>query len=337
MNKITVIGDTNSGKTCFLCAMFNYIAMGYIDGFNIVSIGTQSQQGDKLERLYERLSNSKLGINRFPPASKDRETFLFSLQYGYREVASFEWADYPGNYIDANGDTPAIFIKDLQESDTWVIFVDGETISEGLLIENPGERKRFFKDQFLKYHKFMGKFPDKIPGTVSVIVTKCDLLYNMPKYSIENGPAKLNEDLEMSVRDSLSSLFHNNGLKSISVVTLGDSIANNNYTGQLDPINIEYPITLSILGILCNNYDVAMSEFNSQEEFINKEGKKFFPSSSTIQIARLQQAKINEVINKIRMMAEGVILPLPEHKKIWNGRDAMPLKKYYIEKLKLNL
>lgn len=64
MSKITVIGDTSSGKTCFLYAMYNFIAQGYVEGFTMSA--ANDAQDSELQSMYELLENKSLGNDRFP-------------------------------------------------------------------------------------------------------------------------------------------------------------------------------------------------------------------------------------------------------------------------------
>ena len=155
MSKITVIGDTSSGKTCFLYAMYNFIAQGYVEGFTMSA--ANDAQDSELQSMYELLENKSLGNDRFPSPSANREPYDFSLQYGFREIADFTWVDYPGGYIKGQGDGAEDFVEDISSSDAWVIFLDGEKLCNAILEKDSFKQKKLLMDICGKYNKFIGK------------------------------------------------------------------------------------------------------------------------------------------------------------------------------------
>ena len=336
MSKITVIGDTSSGKTCFLYAMYNFIAQGYVDGFTMSA--ANDVQDSELQSMYELLENKSLGNGRFPSASANREPYDFSLQYGFKEIADFTWVDYPGGYIKGQGDGAEDFVEDISSSDAWVIFLDGEKLCNAILEKDSFKQKKLLMDICGKYNKFIGKNNNYIPCSVPIIVTKSDILINslIDNYiALGNSESDAIEksvfDVNESVKKGLSALFAdaNDSIKSISIVTLGDRLSDNGYMGDLDPTNIEYPITLSMLSILKHRFDNKFSRISELKQMIEKDEKKFFSSKARRDEWQAEIDKIRPQLGEWQRMANAILLTLSESKKLWKNGNEYNLIEYY--------
>lgn len=343
MNRITVIGDTSSGKTCFLYAMYNFIAEGYVDGFTMSA--TSDEKDSQLQKMYSILSDKSLGLDRFPAASQTRDEYEFSLQYGFKEIASFKWSDYPGAYISNQGEGAGELINDLAESDAWVIFIDGEKLRDAILEHIPMRRRKMLMDICGKYNRFISNNNSIIPSSVPIIVTKSDALINpLIEQFVQEGESESRAaskaffEVENIVKQGLSAFFAdtNESLKSISIVTLGDRLMENSYTGDLDPVNIEYPITLSMLSILCHNFDNVFKRISELKRMIEHDKTKFFSSASRRNQWQMEIDKIRPQLNNWQKMAKAILSTLAESKKLWKGGIEVNLVDYYSNELLLN-
>lgn len=338
MNKITVIGDTSSGKTCFLYAMYNFIALGYIDGFTMSAIS--DGKDSELQKMYEILDNSSLGPDRFPTASTSRDVYEFSLQYGFKEIASFQWSDYPGAYISSQGEGVEDLLNDLSSSDAWVIFIDGEKLCDAILETTPIKRKKKLIDVCGKYNKFIANNSNSIPPSVPIIVTKSDVIINqLIDHFTKSGenPNKAAEkaffEVENIVKQGLSGFFAetNDALKSISIVTLGDELMKDGYRGELDPVNIEYPITLSMLSILNHNFDSLFNHISNLKQYIHEDCEKFFSSKKRRDEWQAEIDRIRPQLTEWQKMANAILSTLAESKKLWKNGEEYNLKEYYFK------
>lgn len=332
MSKITVIGDTSSGKTCFLYAMYNFIAQGYVEGFTMSA--ANDAQDSELQSMYELLENKSLGKDRFPTPSSNREPYDFSLQYGFREIAAFTWVDYPGGYIKGQGDGVEEFIEDVSSSDAWVIFLDGEKLCKAILEED----RRLLMDVCGKYNRFISRNNNYIPCSVPIIVTKSDILINslIDNYiALGNSESDAIEksvfDVNESVKRGLNALFAdaNDSIKSISIVTLGDRLSDNGYMGDLDPTNIEYPITLSMLSILKHRFDDKFSRISELKQMIEKDKERFFSSKARRDEWQAEIDNIRPQLGEWQRMANAILSTLSESKKLWKNGNEYNLIEYY--------
>ncbi len=133
--KFTILGEVRSGKTCYLLGMYSEMTAG-VGGYSIIA--PNADEDSDLTRRYQKLTNKKQGIDRFPLATGAASTYNFNLQYGLEKIMSFEWIDYPGNFVDAaqrdiaNSD----YIKveqSINESSTLFICMDGANLADGTL------------------------------------------------------------------------------------------------------------------------------------------------------------------------------------------------------------
>ena len=296
MNKITIIGDSGSGKTSYLWTMYHYLSSAYYKGFTLSCMESDSPNAkpdydkeDEFYNSYLKLKNTELGFGRFPLRSNDKQTYFFSLKYKLEDVLSFGIPDYPGGVIDRRECGTEEYLRDLRESDSWVIFIDGEKLHEALVdIKDPDERKHYLHEKvFGKYIRCMRNNASIIPTFISIIVTKSDLLLKpliKKKYAeLTNcSPSERVMNAQTEAKKEVTNLFKEHIFDnipeerfqiSISFVTLGDTIAENNYTGKLEPRNIEFPITISLLSILekeCKNIKQKIKALENEIERIRQ-------------------------------------------------------------------
>ena len=65
MAQFTILGETGSGKTCYLVGMYSEMAAG-IGGYSIIAKNDEDDL--KLQDMYDRMYDSSLGADRFPAA-----------------------------------------------------------------------------------------------------------------------------------------------------------------------------------------------------------------------------------------------------------------------------
>lgn len=362
MNKITIIGDSGSGKTSYLYAMYHQLSYGYIKGFTISCIEEDYydpkpnyEKDEELEDCYKKLENSNLGIDRFPLRSDVKEKYVFSLKYKLQDVLSFGWTDYPGGYIDTRNGGSNEFLADLSSSDSWVIFIDGLKLYKVLVeIKDPAEKERFLHEEvFGKYERCLHNNAYIIPSFISIIVTKSDLLLkplfkkwytDLNNYS----PSERIKYAQVKAREEVSDLFKENIFDnipeekfqiSISYVTLGDSIAENNYTGQLTPKNIEFPITISILSILEKQYKTTIEEMAEKNKKIEEIRQSIFAAKER-RIAL--QKEIDDIckpkLERIKKVAMAIMQRINDDVILYNhGRNnQVGIKNYFRNVLNIN-
>ena len=130
--KISLLGLTGSGKTCYLYAAAQVLARGVsVNGHKISATPSNRQQAVRLHRGIEQMARGK-----WPEGSMNTLTYPFELKIDGKSVFPFTIYDYRGSMLDGlsdddQDDTEEIF-ETFRESSCIVILVDGDTIMDAL-------------------------------------------------------------------------------------------------------------------------------------------------------------------------------------------------------------
>jgi hypothetical protein len=283
MDKITIVGISGAGKTCYTIGMLSRMMMG-LNGFTL----TPDNGFAKFKAHISKLANNSLPAEqRFPPATSMAEEYKFSLKYNMREINQFEWIDYPGDYIEMDeNEANQQFFEHLKDTDCLFICVNGEAFSD----PDPVYRISF-TDGGLALNNVLQKAVEKnkrLPPAC-IIITKYDKVN--PEYRKSSNPFIL---------DVLSKVFpilikppkkENNNqnntqdgigytrIVTIVPVSLGKDIDKG---GRLEPYNVHLPIafatvltTISKLIALESKISELQDQYNEQSQgLFNKVFKK---------------------------------------------------------------
>ena len=237
--KFTILGETGSGKTCYLLGLYYKMRSG-IGGY---TMGIDDvEKGDSLVIAFNRLRDKKLGENRFPNGTNEKMQYNLSLQYNLNTLKKFSWIDYPGSFLmpgnrDINDAQYKEVERDIKTSEVLFICVDGENLVEGDVeekIEEVSTNSAFNITPYLAdFKKNNGVLPP-----IAIIVTKCDLFQD----------SLTQEDFQTIIEKSFSPIFGTNKDSYIAVipVSLGKDIKDDGYKGKLKPINIHLPIFFGV-------------------------------------------------------------------------------------------
>lgn len=86
-----MLGDKDSGKTCFMVGMYTAIQ----DSSTFSLKATDPDEGIRLTVLWSAIVDGT-GGERWPPGSDKPEIYNFELCYAYKPLIEFEWLDYRG-------------------------------------------------------------------------------------------------------------------------------------------------------------------------------------------------------------------------------------------------
>ena len=258
--KFTILGESLSGKTCCLLGMYNKMNEG-INGYTIVA------QDDDLDaelfEKFEKLDDESRGSGRFPVATDSVQKYLFNLNYAHKPIMPFEWIDYPGGLLrEKNNADPEQYKEissNIQDSSTLFICVDG-----ALLVGDDIERKiRNVKRKCsMTINRYFGKYFEaggKLPP-VGIIITKFDLCVQY------TNPDEIRKILEQA----FSPFFvTDDTLIAVIPVSLGTDIKDDDYHGEVDPLNIHLPIFMGIWFALLEQINIYKYQIASNESSIN--------------------------------------------------------------------
>ena len=255
--KFTILGESLSGKTCYLLAMYSEMSQS-IHGYSIVA------QDDRLDtellESFENLDDESISKERFPGATDQTVTYLFNLNYANKPIMPFKWIDYPGRIMrDKNDEDYPKVTQNIRESSTLFICVDGEL----LVGDNTARKIKNVKRKCsMTINRYFGKYFEAgghLPP-VGIILTKADLFRHDTN----------DEEIRIILEEAFSPLFFAENIKiGVIPVTLGENIADDNYSGEVDPVNIHLPIFMGIFFALNEQIAAYKYKMDSNNRSIN--------------------------------------------------------------------
>ena len=247
-NKFTILGETGSGKTCYLLGMYYEMTMG-LAGYTVVA--TNPDDDKNLTLRYEMLNDKSRGQNRFPAGTDDVQKINFNLQYAYETILPFEWVDYPGGFLDPtsrdiSSEQYQEVEKSINESDILLICIDGEN----LVGKNTRNKIKKVKSKCAKnINPYLGNLKDKLKKDgkalppIGMVVTKYDLCAD---YTDE-------DEVREIIEEAFSPLFvDDETFVAIIPVSLGETLQDDDFQGELEPMFIHLPILMGINFALIN-------------------------------------------------------------------------------------
>lgn len=291
MTRVVICGITASGKTCYFYGMLRKMMMGH-HGF---IIRPQQKDYTALRMGIKRLGDTKLPLEqRFPAPSAHMDCYTLDLLYNYKQLESFEWVDYPGEFVEqANTD----FIQLLEGANCLFICVDGEVIQgdegdideivETLINDRGGFELNYALSQASEKNK------DDLPP-ICIMVTKYDKV----------SPALRNKEaIRNIVGQVFTELFSPNSggatrMVTVCPVTLGKNLDEG---AKLDPKGVEMPICFATYLLQLSQFvdlrdDVKgkLERFNHEIDSYNQKGffKKIITPKPTLPMTKEDAEKI---------------------------------------------
>lgn len=234
MSKITIVGVSGSGKTCYMIGMFTKMMQGF-NGFSL----TPDRDFPKFLRWSKRLADKSLSFQeRFPALSDQVENYSFSLKYNFKEIDKIDWIDYPGGILslDETNSDNIKFFENLKDTDCLFLCIDGAAFIEDDVASNISVEKGGFETNYVLERA--ASINEELPNTC-IIITKYD---KVPESKRNN---KYLTDVVTEVFPNLFNKNDNgyNRIVTICPVTLGKEIEMPG--GKLEPKQIEKPIAFA--------------------------------------------------------------------------------------------
>ena len=247
--RITMLGTTGAGKTCFLVGMYADMSGGR-RGF---TFSTNPDDDLDLSHKWSRLIEA--GPGRWPlPTGAQPKSYTFGFNYGFRRIMEFDWVDYRGGALSersAEADVQELK-RYLRQSSCVMLCVSGEHLQEPKNASvvrartGIGRMNSFLTDLREEIERQKKELP-----AVIIVVTKSDYCSSRPR-----------EEIEEQIRDLFNPLFTPDGgwLVSIGSVSLGTGLAADTEKGEIDPDNIHLPLVFSIYRVLHERADQQQSK-----------------------------------------------------------------------------
>ena len=174
--KLTILGETGSGKTCYLLGMYYEMSAGR-DGYSIIA--SDRDESRLLVTRFKNLKDASLGRARFPEPTDAAQKYNFELQHAFNTILPFEWIDYPGGWLDVSksaGSELDEVENSIYNSTALFICIDGENLT-GNNTQDKIERVREKCSRHIS--PYLGRLTNKNRGKkfppIALIITKFDL------------------------------------------------------------------------------------------------------------------------------------------------------------------
>jgi len=236
--RITMLGASGAGKTTYMIAMYAAMQLG-IDGFTLTA--QDSDEDVRLTRLWENL----LERHEWPAATAGESVvYGFVFNYAFRPMLTFDWIDYRGAALEDEKDKRDVArLQEYMKQSTCVFLcVSGEFLQEPLdstikLMRAGARTKSGLINTYMRQLRDTISPTDEQPFPVAVTITKYDLCAHRKR-----------DDVIEDIKQLFSPLFAPGSgfLTMISPVSLGRGLADDVATGEIDPVNIDLPVSFAI-------------------------------------------------------------------------------------------
>ena len=264
--RFTALGMSGSGKTCYVLGMFYEMSVG-IRGFRL---STENDMARKLLGWTETLDNAERGIDCFPKGTllADMYDYVFKLSHNNEDILSFDWIDYAGGALTLReDDSEDVFDKineSIEKSTALYIFVDGDYFCE----DSYDKKLRNVKRKCSRYisdriKEFVDKHNSKgLP--IIFVVTKID---KCRQYTNDGEVVSI-------IKEAFSPEFSKGYKVYITSVSLGKNISDNNYKGEVEPINIHLPFFIGAFYLFMKEINEIKAELLQKISEIDKYRKE---------------------------------------------------------------
>ncbi|MEC4813258.1 MAG: hypothetical protein SAK29_08320, partial [Scytonema sp. PMC 1069.18] len=304
--KITMLGTTGAGKTCYMLGLYAVMQMG-LQGF---TLSAKDPDVDlKLTDLWERLIDTT-GEDRWPPPTPDDpQTYAFNFSYGLKPLIAFDWMDYRGGAMtDSSTASDARQLRErLKASDCVFLCISGEHLKEHLSDAQLGNKARKAKvnnmTTFLVELGDIIKPSDQKPFPIVITITKYDLCFGRPK-----------QELMADIKKIFGPLFTpgSGWLVMICPVSLGKELGEDSASGHIDPKNMHLPLVFALYSRFREYFLSEQNQLSgTRERLANLKGGNWLQrwwKSGDIQATEVNiqasQSKINEIQQRMALLAQ---------------------------------
>lgn len=260
--RFTAIGTRNSGKTCYVVGMYYQLITGY-KGFSLKS------GGDTVSRLENWMDtlDDEVGQSRFPAmtATEEITDYEFKLKYALKDVMTFNWIDYGGGTLSDREKNPQAYyslMDSISQSATLYIFINGEWLyqtEKGKKLETKEERIKYVKRNARVLNDYLMEFAENhqfnMPPFVFVI-TKSDIWL----------PYLEEDEIYDIMKECFSSVMVEGCRAYVVGVSLGNDISDDDYSGEVDPVDMHIPFFIGIYHQFLNFCMYLKSEINDETQ-----------------------------------------------------------------------
>ncbi len=325
--RFTAIGMSGSGKTCYVLGMYYQMITGY-KGFSLKA-GKDSVR--RLEDWMDMLDDES-GQDRFPAGTAVTavDDYEFKLKYALQDIMTFNWIDYGGGILkvrEDGGEAYQMLCESIEESPVLYVFIDGELLCQEdkeLAIKTLSRKVRTINTFLMEYAE--NHQEEMLP--IVFVITKADMCLDY----IDD------KDIVAIMQECFDFLMVKGIRFYVTMVSLGKEIADDDYSGEVDPECMHLPFFIGIYHTFMNFCFTLKSEILEEERRNqgviserqsaiyherNKTGWGFLDNmlckESNIERCRQQIANANETIQSNQEL-------LAHYKKLMNAVSSQLLR-----------
>ena len=276
--KITMLGTTGAGKTCYMLGMYAAMEMGF-HGFTFSA--SNSDDGLKLNNMWEKLLDGD-GDERWPLGTDKTKTYNFSLNHGFRKIMGFEWQDYRGGALNDDASVADVsgLIQTIHTSSCLFLCISGEYLRTKVDSRTQGRTKANRMNMFITELVQKQNHNTDRPLPVAIVITQYDLCSHRPK-----------EEITEDIKRLFQALFTPGGhfLVMICPVSLGKKLSSG---GELEPVNVHLPVFFAIYSKFCEYGKERNTHRDRLKSTMSDEGRNWL-------MRWINKKNINKIYHKV--------------------------------------
>ncbi|MEO0684704.1 MAG: hypothetical protein AAFY76_06550 [Cyanobacteria bacterium J06649_11] len=235
--KVTMLGYTGAGKTCYMAAMYAVMKLG-ISGFNF-----SEQDLDRDLHLTDEW-DALIDQHVWPQPSDEnaaKKPYKFKFTYGFKPVMNFEWLDYRGGALsDSSSQADVQTLRNhIQQSSCLLFCISAEDLARPKMQRVRKSRA----DRMMSFVSDSIQPSENRPFPVVFVITKFD------QYPEPNDA----EGVVERIKEIFPTFWASPGwLTSVCPVSLGKGLHEDPANGEIDPVNVQMPV---IFALFCQLYE----------------------------------------------------------------------------------
>ena len=237
--KITMLGTSGSGKTCYMLGMYAEMVngVGVQNGITINSVDLDV--GSRLLNQWERLVVDE--EDRWPPSNTTgTEEYNFNFSYNAKPIMRFNWMDYRGSAMTDTADASDVksLIDRLIASDCTLLCIPAEAVAQDYKPVVGVRFKTNRMNDLLSRIAVEHNLTSDNPFPIVLVLTKYDEIVDKVSQ----------EEFIKRVQRLFPALFVKEGIWDVAIcpVSLGLELAQDKAKGEINPSNLHLPIAFSV-------------------------------------------------------------------------------------------
>ncbi|MCE7988102.1 MAG: hypothetical protein DYG89_43610 [Caldilinea sp. CFX5] len=234
---IMTLGESGSGKTCFLAGMYGIMRTG-VRGFAFSA--EDLDQDLDLSNWWETII-AEQDKTRWPEPTAQSTEYLFGFNYGLKPWLNFRWLDYRGNVLQEKETVAAADLETLRnylmQSDAVFLCIPGDKLARDLKsIRNSAARmKQFLIPELRKRSASMD---------IVIVVTKSDQWLGKREWT----------EITQTISEEFNDFFVEGEGWTVMIcpISLGLDLAQNP-NAEIAPLNVHLPVVFSVYSRLDKN------------------------------------------------------------------------------------